>query len=126
LDKRLLTVLFLCIAIMVGWNLMAERLGLIPPPAKPTATAPGQPGSVPGGPTVGPAQPAPPAVPEKAPISPVVGASEIESLVHTGGERRPPGVDPAEFSNKGAVLRELRTGHHVDAAGRDDVEKSDR
>jgi YidC/Oxa1 family membrane protein insertase len=130
LDKRLLIVLPLCLAIILGWKLFAERMGWTrarmspPPPAAASAplaanpTAPGSDAPTNGARAADGAPKTEPAAPTTALVSPRVADAEERELVLTVGHFR------AVFTNRGAALKELRTSEYVDSAGLDAGEKS--
>jgi YidC/Oxa1 family membrane protein insertase len=137
LDKRLLQVLLLCIVIMVGWTVIQQKLGWVPPAPVPPAAAPADASK-------DPSQPADPAVSKApgdapvqggvdqsapvdkdAPIGPVISATEPDSEIFTIGERGRPGYFQARFSNRGGVLESLRTGNHFDRANLTPAEKDE-
>jgi len=131
LDKRLLYVLPLCLAIVMGWGILAQSMGWSKKP-EPPAIAASSTEKVPAGNTPksaletsaqGAANAATtPAVPN---VGPVV-VDEVERretfVVGTPGQ---PGHVQATFSNRGAVLAELRTGNHFDIATRTAQERQD-
>jgi len=130
LDKRLLYVLPLCLAIVLGWGFLAEKLGWVQKPA-PTvrpATSPETPGASATPNTAGApssatnAQPAAPAIP---PVGPVVADSAERVETFVVGTPGSAGYYQATFTNRGAVLSELRTGNYYDQAGRSADERAD-
>jgi YidC/Oxa1 family membrane protein insertase len=121
LEKRLLIVLPLCLAVILGWSVLAERMGWThprrsAPPAAASSSAPAVPTTADGAATPAGAAKPEPAAP--APIVPRVADAEARELVVGVGDFR------AVFSNRGAVLKELRTSRYVDSAGLDASEKS--
>lgn len=132
MDKRLLYVLPLCLAIVLGWGFVAEKMGWVKKPVPPvkTATAPENPGANPAhdaAAAAGAAQPksAEPAVPAAPLVGKVVAddAEKTETIVV--GTPGTPGYYQASFSNRGAVMTELRTGNYFDKAGRTEDERRD-
>lgn len=128
MDKRLLYVLPLCLVIMLGWGFLAQHMGWVkkPEPTPAVATS-----------TEGAANPADststaptakrdePVVPKEPAVGPVVVAAEPETRTFIVGTPGRPGYYRATFSNRGAVLTELRTGNYFDRAGRTAEERTD-
>jgi YidC/Oxa1 family membrane protein insertase len=128
LDKRLLIVLPLCLVILFGWQAFAVKMGWIAPstaktPPLVTSTDTGaQKGDAPTAQVPAKPEDNKPAPP---PISPVVADTEQRFEEFTIGTPGAPGYYHAKFSNRGAVLEELRTGNYFDKARLDDAEKAD-
>jgi YidC/Oxa1 family membrane protein insertase len=131
LDKRLLYVLPICLAIVLGWGQLAHWMGWVTkpvPPKPPVATAPATDTAAPTDAST-PAKAAEPATPPAPVVGPVVGpviadeSERVEAMVV--GQAGEPGYYRATFSNRGAVMTELRTGNHFDRAGRTAEERTD-
>ncbi len=129
MDKRLLYVLPLCFAIVLGWSVLSQKMGWTPPPEQ-RASAPAQPVSEPAPSPNAPAAsgagaPAPaPAATDPA-LGPVIGDEVERTETIVVGSRGTPGHYRAVFTNKGAALVELRTGNFFDQAGRSAEEQRD-
>ncbi len=133
MDKRLLYVLPLCLAIVLGWGFVAEEMGWVKKPVPPvkTATAPETPGGSanPNAASAAGAVKTPastePAVPAAPAVGPVVADSAERVETFVVGTAGTPGYYQATFSNRGAVLTELRSGNYYDTAGRSLEERGD-
>ncbi len=135
MDKRLLYVLPLCLAIMLGWSYLAQKLGWVkkPDPAKtpPAVTAPADPSYGSASDATGAPKPAnepqsaEPAIPSAPVVGPVVVGEAEPPVTFVVGQVGTPGYYQATFSNRGAVLTELRTGNYFDKAGRTAEERTD-
>ncbi len=131
MDKRLITALILCLAILFGWTWFSEKMGWTPKPTPPVAQTTEQPNPKSSGtdpnptdtPGISPTQPAPVAADTAPPISPVVADDTERFERFEVGEPGQSGYYQARFSNKGGVLSELRTGNYFDKAGLTSVEK---
>ncbi|MBL8863451.1 MAG: membrane protein insertase YidC [Planctomycetes bacterium] len=128
MDKRLLYVLPLCLAIVLGWGILAEKLGWVQKPApRPPAppAAPAEPAAREADSARGAAS-APAAVDPGPPaVGPVVADDAERRETFVVGRPGEPGYYRATFSNRGAVLVELRTGNDFDRAGRSAEERAD-
>jgi len=126
-DKRLLIVLPLCLAILVGWPLLESAFFPKPPPPPPAAQqAPAAASNTPAAPAVSsptslagdPSASGEPAAPSEAasnlPREVDSEERQLEILVGTPGQ---PGCYRARFTNRGGGLLELRTGSYFLSAG---------
>jgi YidC/Oxa1 family membrane protein insertase len=133
LDKRLLIVLPVCLAVFIGWSLLAQKFGFTPPPPKqkpaatsvvdPSTGAPKTPSS--DGSASAKTGASTPAKPEVPSISPVVADTEVRTETLIVGRRGAPGYYRAVFSNQGGVLEELRSGNYFDRANLKPEEQAD-
>lgn len=125
MDKRLLYVLPLCLAIVLGWGLLAEKMGWVqkPQPKPATPSAPVDPAAS-SAPTTS-ATPTLPSTPAAPAVGPVVVDDQERVETFVVGTPGQPGYYQATFSNRGAVLAELRTGNYFDSAGRNEEEQRD-
>lgn len=119
MDKRLLLVLPICLGILFGWELLVKRNAPTTPPATPASVnAAAEAGSTKAAPQATDApKPAAPDAAAKPAISAVVADTEERRLEFTVGRRGTPGYYRAIFSNKGAVLEDLRSGNYFVRAG---------
>lgn len=127
MDKRLLIVLPICLAVFLGWSLLAQKLGFAPKP-KPAVTSvvdPSKPQASDATKTDSKTAANTPAKPEVPAITPVVVDTEARTETMVVGRRGEPGYYRAVFSNVGGVLEELRMGNYFDTSNLKPDEQSD-
>jgi YidC/Oxa1 family membrane protein insertase len=127
LDKRLLIVLPLCLAIILGWSIVSEKMGWThrPQPAPAASSAASQ--ATPANAEEAAGAPSKTVDAESKAESPsaqaplvgprVVDSEEREAILSAGQFR-------AVFTNRGAALVELRTSRYFDRAGLTPAEKA--
>jgi YidC/Oxa1 family membrane protein insertase len=123
LDKRLLIVLPLCLAIVIGWQMF--MLKVRPPPPRPQPGAPAQVAEGQQPPAANPAAPAAPSAPAAPVLGEVLRAEKEELRTLRIGKPGEKGSYELDFSNRGGALVELHLGDYFDKAALSEAERAD-